>query len=85
MFRFTYKNGSYEAETGHDDLVMCCVLFAWLSTQAYFKDLTNSDVVKSIYRLGTEDMDDMMVPFGIIDTGHSEFSERSGRDLWTSD
>ena len=78
------KTGSYEAERGNDDLAMCLVLFAWLSTQPYFKDLTNSDVVKDIFRIGTKDIEDDMVPFGLIDTGHSDITERSGKDIWTA-
>ena len=39
---FSKKGNSYEAESNkHDDLVMCLVLFAWLSEQQYFKDYTN--------------------------------------------
>jgi hypothetical protein len=82
MTRFTYKRGSYEAENGNDDLVMCGVLFAWLTTQPYFKELTNTDIVRNIYGLGTDDMDDMIVPFGIIDTGHDEDYSVQDTDLW---
>ena len=36
---FSVKGNSFEAEEGYnDDLVMCLVLFAWLSNQEYFKD-----------------------------------------------
>jgi hypothetical protein len=80
MSRFALKKGSYEASTGNDDLVMCGVLFAWLSTQPYFKELTGTDVVRSIYNTGTADMD-MIVPFGIIDTGHDD-PDNYGGDLW---
>ena len=32
-------------EEGHtDDLAMCCVLFAWMTNQTYFKELTNVDI-----------------------------------------
>jgi len=38
---FSKKGNTYEAEPGkHDDLVMGLVLFAWLSDQLYFKELT---------------------------------------------
>jgi hypothetical protein len=44
MFRFIENNGKYQAEEGeHDDLVMCCVLFAWMVNQDYFKELSNGD------------------------------------------
>lgn len=76
------KTGSYEAERGNDDLVMCCVLFAWMSAQPYFKDLTNTDVVKNIYRVGTQDLDEDMVPFGVIDTGTNSRQSIHDGDLW---
>jgi len=41
---FIMKNASYEAEEGHhDDLVMCLVLFAWASNQQYFKESTDTN------------------------------------------
>lgn len=44
------RDGVYAAEEGaHDDLAMCLVLFAWLSSQAYFRDLTNFDIRKKLY------------------------------------
>lgn len=86
MSKFVYNGkGSYEAENGNDDLVMCGVLFAWLTTQPYFKELTNTDLVRSIYRIGTEDMDDMMVPFGHIEDGRGDTGTSDGIDYWTSD
>ena len=42
---FILKGQSFEAEEGHsDDLTMCCVLFAWLVEQTYFKELTDDDI-----------------------------------------
>jgi len=37
------------AEDCHDDLVMSLVLFAWLTTQDFFKDLANSDARSKMY------------------------------------
>lgn len=65
---FSKKGSSYEAERGaHDDLTMGLVLFAWLSDQQYFRELTE------IYTLGhlREKTDDELmgdlIPFGFID------------------
>jgi hypothetical protein len=48
------------AEDCHDDLVMTLVLFAWITTQDFFKDLANSDARQKMYsdraRLIEEDM-----------------------------
>jgi hypothetical protein len=41
---FISKGSSYEADdNAHDDMVMTIVLFAWATTQEYFKSLNNSD------------------------------------------
>lgn len=44
LYSFIRVKNSYEAEKGHhDDFAMCCVLFAWASTQEYFKGLVHED------------------------------------------
>lgn len=41
---FVRNGNSYEAEKGkNDDLAMCLVIFSWLTTQDYFKELTDVD------------------------------------------
>jgi hypothetical protein len=70
---FSKKGKSYEAEPGkHDDLVMCLVLFAWLSEQQYFKDYTNINTLMSLREKTEEDIDQDLAPFGFVDTGHDE-------------
>jgi len=64
------RGTSYEAEDGqNDDLVMCLVLFAWLSQQDYFKELTDIDIRKNLYELNAKALEDDLVPFGFIDKG----------------
>ncbi len=44
------KNKTYAADVEHnDDLVMCLVLFGWMSTQQFFKDLINQDMRKKMF------------------------------------
>lgn len=44
LYSFIKVKTSYEAEKGHhDDFAMCCVLFAWASTQEMFKSLVKED------------------------------------------
>lgn len=44
------KNKRYEADDGaNDDLVMCLVIFAYLTQQQFFKDLTNLDIRQRLY------------------------------------
>ena len=67
---FISKGSSYEAEVGqHDDLVMTLVLFAWLSSQKYFKEMTDHDVRAKIEEMNSDMIDEELTPFGIIDDG----------------
>jgi len=71
---FSKKGTSYEAEPGkHDDLVMCLVLFAWLSEQQYFKDYTNINTLNSLRDKTEEDMEQDMAPFGFLEDGRDGF------------
>jgi len=66
LFRFVNIGDSYEAEEGHDDLVMCCVLFAWAINQQYVKELTSVDLRQRLEQENEEALDDSMLPMGII-------------------
>ena len=68
---FIQKGTSYEAEIGaHDDLMMCCVLFAWATNQTFFKDLTNTDFRQKLLEDREKLIFDDVLPFGFIDDGH---------------
>ena len=72
---FASKHNSYEAEEGaHDDLAMTLVIFAWLVQQQYFKDLTDLDIRKQMYKEQMEALEQDMLPFGIIDDGQESES-----------
>ena len=74
---FSKKNSSYEAEPGnHDDLVMGLVLFAWLSDQKYFKELTDIETLKELRDMSDEQIESSLVPFGIMDNGYDDTQER---------
>jgi len=67
---FVEVKDTYKAEEGcHDDLAMTLVLFGWLVTQPYFKDLTNSDVRRSISDETMQGIHDDILPAGFIDDG----------------
>lgn len=72
MSRFSLNGKSYEAEEGHDDLVMCCVLFAWLTAQTYYKEMTNVDFRRGVYDENARMIEEELTPFGFINTGHEE-------------
>lgn len=70
LARFIENKASYEAEEGfHDDLVMCCVLFGWLTNQVYFKDLTDTDARNALLAESRSLLDDEFTPFGFMDNG----------------
>jgi thiamine kinase-like enzyme len=67
---FSRKGISYEAESGkHDDLVMGLVLFAWLSDQMYFKELTSINTLAKLREKTDEEIAQDMLPFGFMDDG----------------
>lgn len=73
---FSKKGQSYEAEEGkHDDMVMGLVLFAWLSTQEYFKSITDLDINQHLKELTNQDIEDYVAGMGIMafSDGMSDF------------
>jgi hypothetical protein len=70
LSRFSKRGPSYEAESGsHDDLVMNLVLFAWLTDQGYFKDMTDINTMMALREKTEEQIEDDLLPFGFIDVG----------------
>jgi hypothetical protein len=70
---FIEKRGSYEADEGyHDDLVMPLVLFGWLTTQSYFKELNNINMRKIMYEKQIKAIEEDLTPFGFYDDGKPE-------------
>ena len=64
---------TFNAEEGHhDDLVMCLVLFAWMISQNYFKESTETDIRKKILENNEREMEENLTPFGIFDDGMPE-------------
>ncbi len=85
MTTFIQKKQSFEAEEGcNDDLAMCLVIFAWLSVQDYFRELTSDDVRKRIFEDQRESIEEDMAPFGFILDGSDEdiFVDDIG-DTWS--
>lgn len=84
---FIQKNNSFEAEDGcNDDLAMCLVIYAWLVSQDYFKELTDQDVRKRLYEEQKTQIEQDMSPFGFISDGldNESFVDVDG-DRWFSD
>jgi hypothetical protein len=86
------KNGTYAAEDGkHDDMVMCFVLFGWLATQPFFRDLTDVDVRKRLYEEEMRAIEQQLAS-PIFTSYEDEFEDRygvidrqmtsTGKDVW---
>lgn len=84
---FVEVKDSYAADEGyHDDLVMPLVLFGWLTTNPYFRDLTNMNLRETMYENQIRQIEDDLTPFGFIEDGReSEKPEQfvMDGDLWT--
>ena len=85
---FTKRGQSYQAEDGsNDDLMMCCVMFGWLSNQPYFKELTNTNARQQMYVDQQNLIEQDMAPFGFLDDGINEHEEKTVDeygDVWSS-
>ena len=76
MSTFAKRGQSYEAEDGaNDDLMMCCVIFGWLSNQPYFKELTNTNARQQMYVEQQNLIEQDMAPFGFLDDGINEHEQ----------
>ena len=85
LYTFVAKGASFEADDGHnDDLVMCLVLFGWLTRQEYFKNLTDVDIRKDIYEDEMKRIEEDILPFGFMTTVDDEESTSfyDGEDYW---
>ena len=80
---FVVKGQSYEGSDGNsDDLVMCLVLFSWLTDQTYFKELTDVDIRKKLWSEKQELVDQDMAPFGFVLNGiNDEHGEKIGENI----
>ena len=84
---FIQKGQAWEAEEGcNDDLAMCIVIFSWLATSDYFRELHDNDVRARLYQEQKEQIEADMAPFGFIDDGMDEetFVDKDG-DRWHTD
>jgi hypothetical protein len=82
---FISKKQSFEAEDGHnDDLIMCLVLFAWATRQQYFKNLTDMDVRLAMYERDIEEIESDMLPFGYYNDGNTDIEDEEEEYKWSS-
>jgi hypothetical protein len=67
---FIQRGQAWEAEEGcNDDLAMCLVMFSWLATSDYFRELHDNDVRMRMYQEQKEQIEADMAPFGFVSDG----------------
>lgn len=80
---FIESKGTYAADDGyHDDLVMSLVIFSWLTTNPYFKELTNVNLRTEMYQQRITQIEEEMTPFGFIQDGNEEEFYVEDGDTW---
>ena len=80
---FVAKGNSYEASDGnHDDLVMNFVLFGWFAASSLFNDMTDVNIKELMYQEKMKQVEDELVPFGMVDDGRPEESEIIDGERW---
>ena len=80
---FVANKTSFAAEDdSNDDLVMTLVIFSWLATQKYFKEIVSHDVRKQIQIETMNQLDDENLPAPIIDNGLDNKFELMDGDVW---
>jgi len=78
---FISKGVSYEASEGyHDDLVDTLVLFSWLTTQSYFREIIDIDTRKKLYEKRIHDLEQSLSPFGFIEDGIVDYEDQRTQD-----
>ena len=78
---FVSQKASYGASEGYnDDLVSCLVLFGWLSTQSYFRDLVNTNIRRKLMEEKIKKMEEDLLPFGFTNFDFNE-QDQDATDL----
>ena len=70
MSTFVRRGQSWQADEGNnDDLMMCLVIFGWLSNQPFFKEMTDTNARQMLYEEQEALIEQDMAPFGFVDDG----------------
>jgi len=80
---FVASKNSFAAESdANDDMVMGLVMFAWATTQKYFREIVNHDVRKQIQLENLNQLDEEVLPAPIIEDGLKHKFEVLDGDVW---
>ena len=70
---FIERKGTYAADDGkHDDLVMPLVLFGWITTNSYFKNLTDINLREAMFKSRMEAIESELLPVGFYSDGTND-------------
>jgi len=80
---FIQVRDSYQADDGyHDDLVMPLVLFSWLTTNPYFREMSDVNIREAMYQERIKQIEEEVVPFGFIMSGGEDELIVEDGDIW---
>ena len=86
MSTFVRRGQSWQADEGNnDDLMMCLVIFGWLSNQPFFKEMTDTNARQMLYEEQQNLIEQDMAPFGFVDDGipdHEKVEVDEYGDVW---
>jgi hypothetical protein len=83
---FIEKGQGYQADEGyHDDLVMCLVMFGWLSTMPFFKELVDVNTREGLYKQNITEIQQTLTPFIIQKATDEPVGEVISGDYWLTD
>jgi len=77
-----HKTSFAAAEGANDDMAMTLVIFAWATTQAYFREIVNHDLRKQIQLENMNQIDEDVLPAPIIEDGLEHDFMVEGGDVW---
>lgn len=82
---FVRVKNSFGASVGNnDDLVMTLVVFCWLTSQEFFKEINNVDVKQRLFEDRIKKMEDDVSLFGFIEDGIINNDDDADFDKWLS-
>jgi len=61
-------------------LVDTLILFSWLTTQTYFREIIDIDTRRKLYEKRLQDLEASLSPFGFIEDGILDFEAERQRD-----
>jgi len=83
---FVEKGNTYQADEGYnDDCVMCMVLFGWLSTMPFFKELVDVNTREGLYKQEMQSITQNLTPFVMRKSDDAPAAWVAGGDYWLTD